>query len=115
MRTKTKIRTELRAELDREHPDEGRVSELVAELDRARGGRPRLRRARGENISRETQSGRSRPDEVDQDAANIATWPPALRARLGRSPYSRKIDGRPVDDPGDHGRRNDLRRWSPWR
>src|SRR5882762_7413642 len=80
---------------------------LRAELRRAR--RPRLRRARREGpISSEI-------GPEDPDAEAIKTWPPALRARLGRSPYSRVIDGRPVDDAGAHGQRNDLRRWSPWR
>ncbi|MFJ9909890.1 hypothetical protein ACIRVK_45170 [Streptomyces sp. NPDC101152] len=111
MRAKKQIKADLAAELDKDVPDEGRVSELAAELKRARGGRPRLRR-RG----REGDGDRgSRPNEVDPDAEAIKSWPRELRARLGGSPYSRVIDGRPVDDPGGHGQRNDAHRWSPWR
>ena len=89
------------------------VRALVAELRRVREeGRPRLR------LRRQRREDETQPEvssEVDPDAEAIRSWPPSLRARLGRSAYSRVIDGRPVDDPGAHGQRNDLRRWSPWR
>jgi hypothetical protein len=114
--TKKTIRAELRRELDQDHPDEGRLSELIAELERATGGRPRLGRRRGrEGISGGISQEALLEVSDEPDAEAIKTWPPELRARLGRSAYSRVIDGRPVDDPGAHGQRNDLRRWSPWR
>ncbi|MGW1505996.1 hypothetical protein ACWCQW_47365 [Streptomyces mirabilis] len=109
-RTTKTIKAELRAERGKEHPDKGRLSELMAELRRARHRR--------EEVSGEDSADSGRrigPDEVDRDAERIKTWPSHLRAKISRSPYSRVIDGRPVDDPGAHGRRSDLRRWSPWR
>ncbi|KUM69259.1 hypothetical protein [Streptomyces griseorubiginosus] len=112
-RTTKTIKAELRAERGKEHPDEGRLSELMAELRRARGGRPRLRRERGVDDGENSMERSARPGQ-DPDAEAIKTWPAALRARLGRSAYSRAIDGRPVEDPGGHGQRNDLRRWAPW-
>ena len=96
------------------------VRALTAELKQAladRGSRPRLRLRRTKTSGEASADSGRRigPDEVDHDAEAIKTWPSHLRARLGRSAYSRVIDGRPVDDPGAHGQRNDARRWSPWR
>lgn len=92
------------------------VRALTAELkqalaDRGSRPRPRLRRRR----EAETLPEVSPEAERDPDAEAIRSWPRELRARLSRSAYSRVIDGRQVDDPGGHGERNDLRRWSPWR
>ncbi|WP_406448987.1 hypothetical protein OH768_00950 [Streptomyces sp. NBC_01622] len=111
-RTKKTIKAELRAERGKEHPDEGHLSELMSELERARGGRPRRSRARISPEISADPGGRIRSDEVDQDTEAIKSWPPALRARLRGT--NRIIDGRP-EDPGGHGARNDALRWSPWR
>ncbi len=129
MRTRKTIKAELAAELDRERPDEGRVSELMAELRRARGGRDPDRHLLGGGRPRRRREGRiaelpigpesgaqgTGPGEVDQDAEAIKTWPPELRAKIRRSPYARVIGDGPSGDPGGHGARNDARRWSPWR
>ena len=108
-RTAKKIRDRLAAELAADAPDPERVTRLANEL------RVELRRRGREGISGEISQETSREVSDDPDAEAIKSWPPALRARLGQSAYSRVIDGRPVDDPGAHGQRNDLRRWSPWR
>ncbi|MCQ4193868.1 hypothetical protein [Streptomyces parvulus] len=45
------------------------------------------------------------------DSEAIKTWPRELRARLGRSPMSRVIDGSNAPhDPNDYGAKSDLRR-----
>ncbi|MFF3658425.1 hypothetical protein [Streptomyces olivochromogenes] len=95
----------------------------------------RLRRARRrrDDVSAETSPDPGQgtgPDEVDHDTgaaeSGSAGTESVLEQQLRgiwvtqapprrRSPYSRVIDGRPVDDPGGYGQRNDARRWSPWR
>ncbi len=104
MRTTRKIRKDLRTELDKDQPDEGRVSELLMELKRSQGRR---------RVPKEKATPVVDKDDVHaQQLAGI--WisdPPPRRG----SPYQRKIDGTPREDPGGHGRRNDAKRWSPWR
>ncbi|MEU7579144.1 hypothetical protein AB0B50_16260 [Streptomyces sp. NPDC041068] len=56
-----------------------------AEVQRLRGS---LRRARDTTARPER---RIVPDEVDQDAEAIKTWPPELRARLGSYALTRVI------------------------
>jgi hypothetical protein len=84
-RTKKTIKAELRAERGKEHPDEGHLSELLAELERARGGRPRRRR--GETLGKvsadQDANRRLDPDHRPVMIGNddVSGWPPELRRR----------------------------------
>ncbi len=90
-------------------------SGATEEVQRLRGAYARLKRTDGSRRRVPKEKATPVVDKDDVHAQQLAgIWisdPPPRRG----SPYSRVIDGTPREDPGGHGRRNDARRWSPWR
>ncbi|MER5662319.1 hypothetical protein [Streptomyces mirabilis] len=100
------------------------VRALVARLRREQA----RHRGRREEVSPEPETSPAQgtgPDEADHDTGAAGSGSAGTESVLEqqlrgiwvtqapprrRSPYSRVIDGRPVDDPGGHGQRNDARR-----
>ncbi|MGW4545489.1 hypothetical protein ACWEN4_03810 [Streptomyces violaceorubidus] len=108
MRSRRIIREELAEALAADPADARRVARLSAELKAARA---LWRRRRQDTADRaQPSAGRTAGPAADPDAEAIKTWPRELRARLGRSSMSRVIDRPALDDPGDWGFKNDLRR-----
>ncbi|MGW2169942.1 hypothetical protein ACWC1C_05345 [Streptomyces sp. NPDC001705] len=107
MRSRRTIREELAAAVAADPPDARRVARLTAELKAARA---LWRRRRQETAVRAQPTAPAKPSPA-ADSEALATWPRELRARLGRSPMSRVIDGSNAPhDPNDYGAKSDLRR-----